>query len=267
MKKLSIALLTLFVFQATYAQEVVSTKIVSSGVQNIQAANSSIISAKDWDLSSKEWVRYQQLMKGADGLWYKQLTPASVLGVNATTPKEQEHYADIVAKEEHDRLAREISFNNAVYRALLKLYPNEPVIKPFNLAPFNPINKNKKIMLGQSSLSMHNMTVQSGDHLVLFVNTQAGLDFATLPKLLAIIKTTPGVVLDIYAVGKVADGALRSWAALNAIPVAMVNKEQITLNHNDGKLQSVAGSKKTVLPYLLLIRHGQSIPVNAWSLV
>lgn len=259
-------LMMLFAAQPSYAQEIVNTRIANSDTQSSSVQNSSVDNsetAQDFNLSQKEWARYQQLMHGDDGFWYKKLPPAMVLGINARTSEEKEHYAKVVAKEEHDRLASEISFNNAVYNAMLKLYPNEPIVKPFNMSAFNPI---KKISLSSLDPSTKNMTVKSGDHLVLFVDTNEGLDFTTLPKLLAIIKTTPNTVLDIYAVGKIGDGALRSWAALNAIPVEMVNKGQITLNHNNGKLQQLVGSK-TSLPYVLLVRDGQSAPVNAWSLI
>ena len=53
------------------------------------------------------------------------------LGMNATTDQERQHYAEIVARLEHDKIARELMFNHLVYLALRKEYADEPVIQPF----------------------------------------------------------------------------------------------------------------------------------------
>ncbi len=120
------------------ASEVGNTQEVSSVIRNTTADSSTIGTAQDWDLSAKEWTYYQQLMQGPNGRWYPQLSPAAVLGLNAVTEEEREHFAEIVAKEEHDKVARELIFNHRVYLAMRKLYPAEPVIQPFDKTLFNP---------------------------------------------------------------------------------------------------------------------------------
>lgn len=115
------------------ASEVTNTQIVSTAVQNTTVGK-----AQDWGLSETEWTHYQQLMQGPNGRWYPQLSPAAVLGMNAQTDEQREHFAEIFAKAEHDKVARELLFNHLVYLAMRKLYPTEPIIQSFDKTPFNP---------------------------------------------------------------------------------------------------------------------------------
>ena len=48
------------------------------------------------------------------------------------------HFAEIHAKLEHDRIEREIKFNNAFHDAAMKLYPDEPIFKPFDMSAYTP---------------------------------------------------------------------------------------------------------------------------------
>ena len=126
-------------FNPAFADDVNNTN-----PQNTAVNNTADVNAKAWGLSVDEWKQYQQLMQGKFGKWYPQLTPPAILGLNAQTPQEQEHFAKMVAQEEHDKLARELRFNNAVYQAMLTLYADEPVIKPLDLTAFNPVSYKKR---------------------------------------------------------------------------------------------------------------------------
>jgi integrating conjugative element protein (TIGR03759 family) len=237
------------------AQDVQNSTEVSTPSQNT-AINSSVLgNAQDWHLTPTEWAQYVKQMQGPDGKYYPQLTPAAVLGINAQTPEDKKHFAEIVAQEEHDKLARELSFDNAVHQALLRLYPEEPLIQPFDLSPFNPVqpNTNKKPEF-----------LQAGDHLVLFTDPNASLDILMVPLLLKALQHYPSVVLDVYCTGKTDDNAIRSWAKSRSIPMDLVAKGRITLNHENGQLAKVEPA--AALPYLVRVRSGQSQPVSPWSL-
>jgi len=108
---------------------------------NIEIDNTLLNKSKEWNLTPEEYLRYQNLMKGKSGLWYQQLTPASVLGLNADNLQDQKHFAEVVAKEEHDRLANELKFDLAIHQALLRLYPDERIINSFDMSAYNPIVK------------------------------------------------------------------------------------------------------------------------------
>lgn len=258
--------------QTSFSASVVNSRVVNttdnnlptqnSVIKNSSVASSVIGTAQDWGVNEEEWIRYQMLMQGSNGLWYPKLTPLEVLGINARTKEEQQHFAMLVAKEEHDRLARELAFDSAVHDAGLAIYTKEPVIKAFDLSPFNPTNTAQKNEENGSVSLQANVQqpiqLQAGDHLILFVDISKayGTDIqdTNLPKLLLIIKNQKGVVLDIYCVGQDDDTAIRLWAHLNKIPVALESEGRITLNANKGRFQKTVG--KQSLPYVMLVRNG-----------
>lgn len=94
--------------------------------------------SKEWGLTETEWARYQQLMQGPSGLWYRQLSPAAVLGLQASNPEDEKHFAEVYAEQEHQKVAHELAFNQAAFQAMRRLYPDEKMIKPFDTTPFNP---------------------------------------------------------------------------------------------------------------------------------
>lgn len=120
------------------AAEVQNSQEISGGIATVQLQNTVPNKIRDPRLSDIEWARYEQFMQGMEGVWYPALSPAAVLGMRAETNTERRHYAELVAQEQHDKLAREILFNHEFYLAIHRLYPNEPVIQAFDKTPFNP---------------------------------------------------------------------------------------------------------------------------------
>ena len=255
---------SVLVFPLAHATTIANSEITSTHEQANKITTSVIGNAQDWNLSGTEWQDYQNLMSGPAGKWYPQLTPAEVLGMFADNTKDQQHFAEIAAKEQHEKITREIAFNNAFHQAMHTLYADEPVIKPFDMSAFNPMQSTtKKSMLG--ALFSHGTTsLQSGDHLAFFVDTKALVDFQDLPTLSSLVKSHSGLVLDIYCVGTASDFDIQSWAKLNNLPVDLVSKGLITLNHDDGKRKSSLSSG--ALPQILLIREGKSQSVNLANL-
>lgn len=136
--KFNICLLSL-IFTST----VLASNIVNTHTQNTISQDTLVIStqslAKDWDLTETEWIQYVTLMKGYSGHYYQKLSPTEVLGINAETDEDMRHFAEIAAKQEHDKLERELKFNTAFHEAAARLYAGEQIIKPFDLTPFTPI--------------------------------------------------------------------------------------------------------------------------------
>jgi integrating conjugative element protein (TIGR03759 family) len=255
MKFLFCLLISIMITLNAQADSVVSTPIESSAVVNTIIGN-----AQDWHLSLDEWNHYQQIMTGSAGKWYPQLTPPEVLGMYADTLSDQNHFAEIAAREQHDKVAREIVFNNAFTEAMHRLYDQEPVIKPFDMSPFNPVNRTIPFRYIEST------KLQSGDRLDLFVDVKVPFDFIMLPELLALLNTHPGVMLDIYAVGSSDDAIIQAWAKRNNVPVDLVTKGIITLNHAKDSLKNLHESGEA-LPYVVLIRYGTSQPVKLPKLI
>src|SRR5262245_47009535 len=126
-----------------WAADVANSQEISTKTINSQENNSIVGAAKDWELTDSEWARYVQLMNGVNGHWYPHLTPPAVLGLNAASVEDRQHFAEIAAHQEHDKIERELAFNQAFYRAMRQLYPNEPMIRDFDKTPFNPQQTSK----------------------------------------------------------------------------------------------------------------------------
>src|SRR5262245_18016213 len=133
----------------TWAAEVSNSQEKSTRIANSQEVTTQSTTAQDWGLSLEEWQRYKRLIQGSDGLWYPHLSPPAMLGMRTETPKEQKHFAEIVARQEHDKVARELAFNQAVWVAMRSLYADEPIIRDFDKTPFNPgqVAKSNSIVL------------------------------------------------------------------------------------------------------------------------
>jgi hypothetical protein len=126
----------------TYAyplNDVVNTTTQNSISKNSTIASSQIDMAKQWDLTDSEWSQYLKFMQGPSGHYYQQLSPPEVLGIEAETAEDLTHFAEVAAKLEHDKLERELKFNQAFHDAASRLYADEPLIQAFNYLPFTPI--------------------------------------------------------------------------------------------------------------------------------
>lgn len=124
------------------ADDVINTKTFNTLNTNSIINTTQLGMPKYWDLTETEWIQYLNLMKGPSGHYYEKLSPPEVLGINATSNEDMYHFAEIAAKQEHDKLERELKFNMAFHEAAAKIYSNEEIIKPFDLSKFTPIPKN-----------------------------------------------------------------------------------------------------------------------------
>ena len=138
---LSTLLLSLPIY-ASNTNDVSNTVTKNTITQNTATGISQIEIAREWNLTELEWNQYLKFMQGASGRYYQKLSPPEVLGIQAETNEELTHFAEVAAKLEHDKLERELRFNLAFHQAASKLYSEEPLIKPFDYAPFTPIPKN-----------------------------------------------------------------------------------------------------------------------------
>lgn len=118
---------------------VLNTQTRNTLSQNSEITTTHLGTAKNWELSDKEWNRYLTLMQGPSGHYYERLSPPEVLGINSDIPEDIRHFAEVSAKQEHDKLERELKFNAAFHEAAARLYSAEPIIKPFDIGPFTPI--------------------------------------------------------------------------------------------------------------------------------
>ncbi len=136
---MSLLLISAYTFASN---DILNTQTKNTVAQDTVINTTQVDSAKSWNLSEAEWHKYQAFMQSLSGHYYQNLSPPEVLGINAENMEELSHFAEIAAKLEHDKLERELRFNAAFHEAAMRLYPTEPIIKPFDYTPFTPIPKN-----------------------------------------------------------------------------------------------------------------------------
>ena len=93
--------------------------------------------AKVWSLTSGEEKRYVLLMQNRSGLYWQDahMSPVEILGINARSGQEREHFAMLYAKQLQERLAKELAWQTAASRAKAKVNQGLPIIRPFDVSP------------------------------------------------------------------------------------------------------------------------------------
>ncbi|CDL79982.1 TIGR03759 family integrating conjugative element protein [Xenorhabdus cabanillasii] len=187
---------------------------VSTLVENVQkgvlSQSKSQNVGKEWGLSSEDYIRYQEIMKGRRGIQSPGLDPITVLGIETQNDSERKRLAELWVQQEYLRVEKELRFQREVDAAWKRLYPNTL-----------PVN------LGNSA----GITNDTQGRLALFVR----IDNCTQcdARLAAILAEKRPV--DIYIVdSKGDDSRIREWANAKKIPIERVKIKEITLNHDAG---------------------------------
>lgn len=217
-------------------------------INQIKLDENQLHEAKVWGLTPEEEKRYLLLMQNKSKFYYKGLrqTPIDILGLNARNEIERNHFAELAAKQEAQKVSKNIAWNNAFYKAYNKLFANVPVIGDFDPSPYSPY-AHKPVQLAQ------------GDTLYFFVKETDTAKTIVL-MLTEAIEQTPNTRLHLMLLG-FDDASVQIWANKHQIPQHLVNSGQISLNHGDLNYQALNVTKKTS-PLLLLSKNGQSSIVD-----
>ncbi|OMQ19577.1 TIGR03759 family integrating conjugative element protein [Serratia oryzae] len=185
-----------------------NTASVSTTLQALEEAQSKK-SAQEWELTTEEWQRYQQLSKGRRGILSPGLDPITTLGIEARTEEERRHFAELSVKQDFQRVEAELAFQREVNAAWQRIYPD--------ILPIQAVGST---------------TAAGNGRLALFVRADCGAPCET--KVASLLATQRP--LDIYLVGSDGkDEAVRAWAKKLAIPVERVKAKTLTLNHDRGQ--------------------------------
>ncbi len=200
--------------------------------------------ANVWGLTPDEEKRYALLMQNRSGIYYRGLrqTPIDILGINARNETERNHFAELAAKQEAQKVSKNIAWNNAFYKAYNKLYENIPVVGDFDPSPYSPY----------AHKPLH---LNDGETLYFFIKPDAAVK-SVLMLLIDAIDTTPNTRLHIMFLGG-DDLSIQLWANQHQVPQSLVSSGRITLNHGDLNYQSLNLTKKST-PLLLLSKNGVS---------
>lgn len=204
--------------------------------------------ASVWELTIDEEKRYVQLMQNRSGIYYEGLhqTPIDILGINARDESERTHFAELAARQEAQKVAKNIAWNNAFYKAYNELFKDVPVVGEFDPSPYAPNNYQP-------------VTLKANDTLYWFIKSEYAVKTVLLP-LIEAIQSTPNTTLHLMLIGA-DDLAIQEWASRNQIPHDLVAQGQITLNHGELSFDALTLNKKT-MPLLLLARNGSSSVVD-----
>ncbi len=195
-----------------------------------------------WSLTFDEEKRYLFLMQNRSGLYYGKVTlsPVDILGLNARSDEERQHFAAISAKQESQKIAQNLAWNAAFTKAYRQMTQGTPVIRPFNYAKFSPYHYQP-------------VQLKQGDVLDLFTDISTPISGA-FSDLIELLEKHPGVQLNVYFVsGKITDKAIQQWANTQALPANWVKNKRVTLNHGGSEYSALKVANKRV-PLLILVR-------------
>ena len=233
---LSLITVAVLAVQPLYASEAVDSQVnqsngQSSGVLGVEQKKTL---AKEWGLNFTEWRRYEAILQGPKGLWYKKLDPTHVLGLDAKTEAERYKYARLQAEIEFKRVSAELEFQEAFRKAHAELYPELPLIdeSKFDQSPLQ-----KMLSGGQG---------QVRGRAIYFVDMACVDCKQTIQKLVSKVGTEWLAGIDFYFPKSQSKKDVFQWAKKNNISAASVNSRLITLNLDNGtyqKLKRLGGDK------------------------
>jgi len=217
-------------------------------INKIKLNEKQLHEAKVWNLTLDEEKRYVFLMQNRSKIYYQGLrqTPLDILGLNARNEAERNHFAELAAIQEAQKVSKNIAWNNAFYKAYNKVFANVPVVGDFDPSPYSPY-AHKPVQLNQ------------GETLYLFIKTDDAVK-AILLTLTEAIENTPDTHLHLMFL-ETDDLSIQLWANKNQIPQHLVNSGHISLNHGDLNYQSIKAKNKNT-PLLLLSKNGSSSIVD-----
>ena len=242
----------LYASDKTLAQTGISQNIddISSDqdIHDVQLSTVQIHETKVWGLTADEEKRYVLLMQNKSAIYYDGLrqTPIDILGINARTQQERDHFAKLSAIFEAQKVSKNIAWNNAFYVAYNKLFKDVPVVGKTDLSSYSP-------------RQYRPISLEPNDNLYFFIKPTDAVKIILL-SLSEALKSTASTHLHIMLLNT-NDIGIQNWASRHQIPKEMVTSGQISLNHgelNFNALQDV--SKKT--PLLLLARNNTSAVVD-----
>lgn len=217
-------------------------------INQLKLTESQLHEARVWGLSAEEEKRYVFLMQNRSAIYYQGLrqTPVDILGINARNASERNHFAQLSAAQEAQKVSKNIAWNNAFYRAYNDLFANVPVVGEFDVSAYAP-SAYKPVMLNE------------GDTLFLFIKVDDPIKTVLLT-LIDALRSSSHTRLNLMLL-HVDEISIQQWANQNQIPHELVVNGQITLNHGDLNFDALNLNKKRT-PLLLLARNGASSIVD-----
>jgi integrating conjugative element protein (TIGR03759 family) len=188
--------------------------------------------ARRFGLTTTDWARYEEVMKGEGRYHWSHLDPVWVLAIDAQSEAERNRYAALAAEQEYERNRKLFLFKDAYVEAFQSKYAHIPLM---DLDAFEKRYKERQMKAAidspeQSLLDIAQPINTKGDRMVLFMATNGcpACDGAFM-KLMQ--QQTSGVALDLHFIGDTKSN-ITTWAKRMGIDPADIKDGRITLNNN-----------------------------------
>jgi len=225
--------------------------------------------AQAWGLSLEDYKKSLTLREGVGSYWDDSTDPITMLGIHAKTASKRRFYAEKLVHFEHKMYGNLQAFENAHGEAWKKLYPRVSKFDFSENRKARSLDDNGIIPVSKDALPVQQSDfIPDLGRLAYFVNIPCRQCEQTVARLIRGALTNP---VDIYIINASDDKQIQHWAMQMQIPIELVQRNAITLNHADG-LHHQAGmtnfpvlSKRTENGY---VRIKQKVGGNGgWHLV
>ncbi len=207
------------------AVEYQSSEVTVSETVSLELSNLSRTTPKIWDLSIEEWDRYQSLMQGMRGfVSVDNLSPIEVLGIHARTDEERNKYATLWAKLMREDTIRILKFQRAYDEASLKLNQDTPLIDPALL----PV-----------ALESASSELQTDERIMIFVELDCVVCDLVVDRALDSLDEVEGIDVYFLNLEPTQEHRLQTWANERNIDSNLVRSGRVTINFDDGLLESL----------------------------
>ena len=191
-------------------------------IDKVQLNADQLHQAKVWNLSENEEKRFVLLMQNRSAVYYKEtkLSPTEILGLNARTSEEREHYANLSAEQNEQQIAEVLAWRTAYQTAYKDRIKNLPVIKPFDTSPFSPYDYKA-------------IDLKPGDKIYFYLRLTDSVK-AQLAVIYRLLEKTPDTQLKFIFIGNDANlNNITAWAKAHSVPLSLVKAKRIQLSVGD----------------------------------
>jgi len=214
-----------------------------------------------WGLSTAEWKKYLDIKKGPRGLWSPNIDPIAMLALGAKTDTEMRYYATLYAHMQDSRIKAELKVDRYRREAVQEMYKDKSTFDQSILQSTELKKQAARSPLGLTKKSAE--TLSAGDRLIYFSSVHLR-PHAMIKGLIAKVRDQRDVALDIYVLEASTDQAIQQWAREMQLEPALLIKNSVTLNHDNGALAKL--STDNAKSQLFLKRGGRMYRVSEASI-
>ena len=216
----------------------VNTTISSTGTSEVGLSELNMTQAQAWGLSLDDYERSMTLREGVGSYWDDATDPITMLGIHAKTESKRRFYAEKLVRFEYKMYGKLQAFENAHSTAWKKLYPKASKFDFSESRKARAFDENDIFPVSEEALPVQQSAFFPDlGRLAYFVSIPCGQCAPTIAQLIRGALNKP---VDIYIVNARDDKEIQLWATEMQIPVELVLRSAITLNHDDG-LHTKAG--------------------------